>query len=216
LHDDDLIDQDFIEKCLNEANYRPDFGLIRTGVRKINSNGNITIERKNRVKDGSSVEDLFLDWFADRTAIYFCNTLFNADKLREIGGLRSKKNLFEDVMAVAKLAAKFERIDVQDVKASFRNHPYQTTYVTQIKSWCEDSINLLNTICKLASEKKQLLRTTGLEYFANRNFKLASKITSRFHRYVAYFIVYKTFEYQSKYIAMGIKQKTQKIFKFKK
>src|SRR4030042_2488708 len=40
LHDDDLIDDDFIDVCMKAAEYNTDIGLIRTGTRVIDSAGN--------------------------------------------------------------------------------------------------------------------------------------------------------------------------------
>jgi glycosyltransferase involved in cell wall biosynthesis len=85
LHDDDLIDKDFVETCIREASYDTDFGIIRTGTRVVDSKGDILHESENMAA-GLPTEDFFRAWFLGKTSFYLCNTLFNTKKLRAIGG----------------------------------------------------------------------------------------------------------------------------------
>jgi glycosyltransferase involved in cell wall biosynthesis len=195
LHDDDLIDEDFVAVCMRAVNYEKDVGLIRTGTRKIDAEGKVILERKN-FAEGLSVSDFFLSWFLDKTPMYLCSTLFNTEDLKSIGGFKSKHNLFQDVLAEVVLASKFGRIDIQDIKASFRNHPLQNTHAAEINAWCDDSLILLKTICSLAPEKKEIIRAEGLKFFANRNYKLAKKIKSPYQRYLAYCNIFRRFGFQ--------------------
>ena len=48
LHDDDLIDADFVESCMDAVADSTNVGLIRTGMRIIRSDGSIAYERPNR------------------------------------------------------------------------------------------------------------------------------------------------------------------------
>ena len=41
LHDDDLIDDDFVESCIRAVNGVADAGIIQTGTRLIDSEGNV-------------------------------------------------------------------------------------------------------------------------------------------------------------------------------
>ena len=41
LHDDDAIDSDFIETCMKAERRSPNVGVIRTGVRVIDANGDV-------------------------------------------------------------------------------------------------------------------------------------------------------------------------------
>ena len=59
LHDDDLIDGDFVEACMREANYATNIGIIRTGIRVIDSQGKVLRESPNSVA-GLSTEDFFV------------------------------------------------------------------------------------------------------------------------------------------------------------
>ena len=84
LHDDDLIDEDFVESCMKEVDYSREYGLIRTGTRLIDSDGGVIWEAKNRVS-GLSAEEFYLGWFSEKTSWYLCSTIFNTAALREAG-----------------------------------------------------------------------------------------------------------------------------------
>ena len=195
FHDDDSIDADFIEICMKSAGYRTDIGLIRTGSREIDGEGNIKSECRNQTGH-MSIEDLFFNWFSGKTPLYLCNSLFNTAGLREIGGFRSKTNLYQDVVAEFRLAAKYGRLDVPDVKASFRRHLSNIGSAAKVIDWCEDSLYLLDVMCDLASEKKNLIRRQGLVYFCKKNYRLTSAITSPRRRYVTYARVYRKFGFR--------------------
>jgi glycosyltransferase involved in cell wall biosynthesis len=121
LHDDDLIDPDFITVCMAAANGRSDLGLIRTGIRVIDGQGRILAEHENRVA-GLSLPDFFRAWFRKDTAFYLANTLFNTKALQELGGFHSKTHMFDDVVTATRIASKLDRAEVQEIKASFRLH----------------------------------------------------------------------------------------------
>lgn len=192
LLDDDLIDRDFVETCMKAVNSYDEIGIIRTGSRVIDQDGNILNETPNTVS-GLTTEEFFREWFAWKTALYLCNTIFNTKKLREIGGLKSKHNLFQDVLAEFTLAAKYGRVDIRDIKASFRRHPFAMTSATKINHWCEDSIFLLDSICHMVSENKSL-RNEGLAYFSKFNYNLAKMIKSPTRRFTVYLKLIKMFK----------------------
>jgi glycosyltransferase involved in cell wall biosynthesis len=194
LHDDDLIDEDLIETCMRALNNRLDVGIIRTGTRAINSDGQILNETPNAT-DGLSPENFIRTWFAWKTALYLCSTLFNTKRLREIGGFQSKHNLFEDVLAELTLVLNYERIDIYDVKASFRKHASTMTFASGVKAWCEDSLFLLDSICDMVTNDRALIRKEGLSYFSRFNHELALKIKSPLSRYLAYLSIIKSFKH---------------------
>ena len=174
LQDDDLIDSDFLETCMKSVNYNINVGIIRTGTRAIDSQGNVFHESLNMV-GGLSTEDFFRGWFAGKTTLYLCSTLFNTRRLREIGGFKSKKNLFQDVIAEVQLASKFGRVDVQDIKASYRVHPLEMTFAARVSDWCEDSFELLNLMCELVPEEsKKIIRDAGMRFFSKLNYNTKS------------------------------------------
>jgi glycosyltransferase involved in cell wall biosynthesis len=194
LHDDDVIDEDFVEVCMRAASYRTDIGIIRTGTRTIDSNGTVLKEKFNRVA-GLSTADFFLGWFRGKTALYLCSTLFNTRRLREIGGFNSKHQLFQDCMAEVQLAARFGRVDVRDVKAGFRKHAGARTVAQKVGAWCEDSLMLLEVMCDLVpQDEAPLVEREGLRFFTEVNYGFASGIRSPIERLATYWMVYRKFD----------------------
>jgi hypothetical protein len=143
--------------------------------------------------------------------MHLCSTLFNTKKLNEIGGFKSKNNLFQDVFAEVNLIAKFGRIDIRDIKASFRMHPDQNTNSAKIKEWCEDSLLLLNTICELAPQNRAILKEVGLKFYSKHNFNIAAKIKSPLERHIAHLIIFKMFGYQLSYLRRILKHQILRV-----
>ena len=50
LHDDDVIDSDFVRTCINAAMNKPDIGVIRTGVRVIATEGTGLGQRRSQAQ----------------------------------------------------------------------------------------------------------------------------------------------------------------------
>jgi glycosyltransferase involved in cell wall biosynthesis len=195
LQDDDMIDNDFVEVCMTTAAKSKDIGIIRTGTRIIDSEGEVIAEAVNNVV-GLSIEEFFMGWFADKTALYLCSTLFHTERLMKIGGFKSKHNLFQDVMAEVRLAARYGRIDIQDIKASFRRHHGEMTFAVKVRDWCEDSLELLDLLCELTSENKELLRSEGMRFFSRLNYRRAKAVRSSSGRFLAYLTVFREFGYR--------------------
>jgi glycosyltransferase involved in cell wall biosynthesis len=195
LHDDDQIDGDFVEVCMKGADYATSFGVLRTGTREIDSQGRVLCETPNTVS-GLSTEDFFRGWFAYKTSWYFCSTLFNTLALRKIGGLQSKKQLLQDGVAIAWLAAELGRVDVPDVKATFRRHEAKLTYAAKVGDWADDFLDLLDLMCNLATEKRDLIRVEGMRFFARLSYQRAEAVRSPLRRLFAYMIVFRKFNWQ--------------------
>lgn len=195
FHDDDLIDPDFVETCMTAVNHETNVGIIRTGVRHIDSQGNIVARKANMV-GGLSMEDFILGWFAGKTWPYLSSTLFNTKRLKEIGGFKSKHSLFDDVTAEMVLAARFGRVDVKAIKASTRVHSETRTVSAKVNDWCEDSLELLDLLCELTHDKQPQIRRKGLKFFAWVNYHRARDIRSPFERMVLYYMIFKRFNYQ--------------------
>ena len=196
LHDDDEIDRDFVETCTKAMHSSPSCGLVRTGTRIINSQGQVVGENPN-LAGGLTTAELFLAWFEGRTAPYLCSTLFNTELLREAGGFRSRHNLFQDVAAHFRLAAQFGRVDVREAKASFRKHGSNATGATAIRAWCEDSIYLLSLMCRLAPEQAEEIRDRGSRFLARINYSRASAIRTPISRLKGYWVSYRTFGWRN-------------------
>lgn len=192
LLDDDTVDRDFIETCLAAAGEARDVGMVRTGTRIIDEHGRILINYPNRAA-GLALPDFFLSWFASRTTLYLCSTLFRTEALRGVGGLRSRHNLFQDVMAEVQIAANNRRVDVEAIKAGARKHAGEWTFSAKINSWCEDSIDLLELMCLLVGDKSETVRRAGMRFFADINYSRATPIRSPVERLKAHIKVFKTF-----------------------
>jgi glycosyltransferase involved in cell wall biosynthesis len=195
LHDDDLIDDDFVEACLKEAGYDTKVGLIRAGVRAINPENGVINEGRNDVV-GLSPGDFFLGWFNGRTAHYCCNTLFNTRIFREIGGFQSRHNCFQDAIAAFRILATYGRVDVPAVKVSNRHHGGKLAHTARVMEWCEDSKDLLDLMCELAPDKAAEIREQGERYFARVNYSRAGDVRSLWGRVKAFFLVYRFFRYR--------------------
>jgi len=192
LHDDDKIDPDFIDTCMRAAGYDKRVGIIRTGTRIINAAGTVIKEGRNRVA-GLSLADFILGWFAGKTPLYVCSTLYNTEGLRAKGGFHSRHNLFQDVAATARLAAAMGRVDIEKTMASARQHGGKWTRVARVREWCEDSLELLDILCELVLDKRDEVRDRGLRFFASVNFNRASDVRALNKRLKAYWIVYRMF-----------------------
>jgi glycosyltransferase involved in cell wall biosynthesis len=195
LQDDDMIDNDFVKVCMTVANHSKDTGIIRTGTRVIDSEGKVIAKPTNNVV-GLSTEEFFLGWFAGKTVLYLCSTLFHTKRLKEIGGFKSKHNLFQDVVAEVRLATRFGRIDIRDIKASFRKHHSEMTFAVKVRDWSEDSLELLDVMCHLASENKAIVRSEGMRFFSNLNYRRAKAVQSPGERFIAYMTVLSQFNYK--------------------
>jgi len=203
LHDDDVIDRDFVSTCMNAAGYRTDFGIIRTGTRVIDSVGAVKGEHPNLVA-GASIEDFFLGWFAGKTAFYLCSSLFNTARLNESGGFRSRTNLFQDVVAEVQLAALYGRLDIPDVKAGFRA-------AAGVNDWCDDCLYLLDVMCNLATEKKDLIREKGIVYLCSKNYRQAFSIKSPLERLSTCMAIYKKYDYAYSPLSYVLAQRSSSI-----
>ncbi|MFW6323881.1 MAG: glycosyltransferase family 2 protein [Desulfovibrionales bacterium] len=194
LHDDDLIDPDFVESCLRAAEMKIDCGLIRTGTRVIDENNRVLSVWENRVS-GLPLDDFFLGWFRGLTAYYLCSSLFNTEKLRELSGFHSRTNLYQDVVAEVQLAARYGRIDVREPKASFRKHSQERTFNVPINAWCDDALYLLEIMAYLAENKKEQVLREGRAFFANALYGKANHLPNLSERIRMYRKIYKMFDY---------------------
>lgn len=195
LCDDDLIDSDFVETCASALEKDNDTGIVITGTRIIDAEGRLIREHPNAMHN-HSFEDYFLNWFTFKTALYMCSTLYNTKYLKELDGFHSKTYHYQDVVATAILSAHYGRVDVRDVKASFRDHIISKSKTYTIDDWVTDSLYLLDVICTHSSDKNSKLRHAGLLSFTIKNYGRARAISSLPKRWKAYRLVYKKFDYK--------------------
>lgn len=195
LHDDDLIDHDFVDSSIAAIpDDSEEIGLIRTGVREITGDGSTKSVKRNETQ-GMTGAELFLAWFGKKASFYLCSTLFNTERLKEIGGFSSPTGLFQDVVAIAELAARFTRVDVAEAKASFRRHDENKGSSASALAWATDSLFLLDRLCALMPERCDEFRRAGEPYLSRKSYRIASSIPSIVERFQTYSKVARRFEY---------------------
>jgi glycosyltransferase involved in cell wall biosynthesis len=194
FHDDDMIDEDFIEACISSVKPGETVGVVITGVRIIDEHDNV-LERHKNTTSAQSSADFILGWFKDTPALYLCNTLYNTEKLKEAGGFRSKKNLYDDLVATFTLIAKYGRVDVRDVKAGFRRHSGNRGSTIPIQDWVEDSQYLLDLLCHLLPDDRRTLRKAGNRHFCKKMYRYVTNGTAASESLADYVNIYKSFGY---------------------
>ncbi len=193
LHDDDVIDHDFIESCMKAEQGSPNIGVIRTGVRVIDAKGLVLQTQKN-VVEGPSLSDFFLAWFENKTSWYLCNSLFQTKGIRDDGGFHSKRHHVSDGVAIAQMAHKYGRKDIEDVKASFRQHSEEITFSVTLKDWCLDYHALLEQMY-MATDNDEDVKRKGAVFFSQMNYHRANSIHSRTKRLLTFLMIYRLFYY---------------------
>lgn len=192
LLDDELLDPDFVSTCVEAAAGQSGTGLIRTGLRVIDANGSVVHQVVNNVQ-GLDVSDFFLGWFAGKTTLYLCNTLFRTECLRTAGGFNSRHNLFQDVVAQVKVLTMSPRVDIHAVKSSTRSHFGQYTYGARVDEWAEDALDLLSLLVSASPHKQDIILEQGARFFARICYSRASAIARPAERLRAYARVYRYF-----------------------
>lgn len=195
LHSDDTIDSDHIESCINALGDRKEVGVICTGVRIIDQHG-VKIGQRFNQADSRTFADFILSWYENRVAIYMCNTVYHTEKLKAVGGFASPKNLYPDTLALVYLLAEMGCACVHEIKAGFRMHGGNAGTATKVADWCDDSLYLLNEICKVAPERKEILREKGMRYFCRQNYGIAASMLPLSRLFPAYLQVARKFDYQ--------------------
>ncbi len=190
LHDDDAIDPDFIECCMQVAHAFPTIGVVRTGARIIDASGEVLRHAPAGPSRGDA-EELMLRWFRKETAFYFCSTIFATAPLRQAGGLRSRHNVLEDCAAILDLTSMAGHVELADIKASFREHANYAQYGRKLKLWVEDFLWLLDRIQKRIPAADAALAEAGRRFFAELSYRRARTISSRWHRWLAYGYVWR-------------------------
>jgi glycosyltransferase involved in cell wall biosynthesis len=193
LHDDDVIDSDFVKACMQAVDEGSVPGLIRTGTRVIDADGELKSERSNRA-EGFTVTDFIFSWFEEKTSLYLCSTLFHTKTLRDVGGFHSPKNLYQDVAAELRVVARLGWVDVPEIKASFRRHD-ENMGGARLVEWCDDSLYLVELMCQLSPQDATEIRRIGMFFFCKQNYDRAARIESRMRRMAAQLAVYRKFEY---------------------
>jgi hypothetical protein len=78
-------------------------------------------------------------------------------------------------MACAKLSVGSGQVPVLQVKASFRRHDTNRGGGIDMQAWCEDSLDLLDTICRMVpGDEVQSIRKEGLRFLCRMNYSIVS------------------------------------------
>ncbi|MEX0686554.1 MAG: glycosyltransferase family 2 protein [Balneolales bacterium] len=195
LHDDDVIDSDFIETCMQALNDNKETGIIRSGTRIVDSKGVIQSIKPNYMK-GQSSSDFLLSWFSDKTTLYLCSTLFNTKRLKEIGGFVTPTFLFNDVSAMLKLADNYGRVDTSYVKASFRRHETNWGSGNKAEDWLTDSIYIYNLVKDMNLHEKDLIVRKAQYFFSRKCYSYVPSISSPIQRLFIYLTIYSKFSFR--------------------
>ena len=194
FHDDDMIDEDFVETCIAALTPGQEVGVVFTGIRIIDEHDCVKREYENRAS-GLTPPDFILGWFEGKVSLYLCSTLYHAEKLRIVGGFHSAKDLFDDLVPTFTLVAKEGRVDVAAVKASFRRHSGSGGSAMPISDWIGDSHYLLETIYSLFPEERATLEKQGMRYFCRKMYWYASAREGFAQRLKDYAQIYRSFGY---------------------
>lgn len=193
LHDDDAIDPEFISRCMSTLEHYSEPGLIRTGTKIIDSNGQTKDSIDNLMQVNKPV-DFINNWFDRKTAMYLCSTLFNTKALRDAGGFLSPRNLLQDVFAEVKIAAKHDVANIVEPLASFRIHAGELTHAARVIDWSEDSKHLIELICELFPEHQTQLLADGNIFFSRLNYRRVDHMPWSLEKIKTYGTVAKYFD----------------------
>jgi glycosyltransferase involved in cell wall biosynthesis len=191
LHDDDLIDPNFVSSCLAAIPETESVGLVRTGMRIIDDSGD-TVRTLRNSSHATTLREFVSDWFHAVTSPYCCNTIMNTEALRSAGGFNSRHNVFQDVLAQVKVAATHGCTNVADVRASFRQHDGNMGSAALLRNWCEDSLELLDVISAFVQDPE--LSATGKRFFCRLNYRQAAALRTHWQRFSGYRLVSQYFD----------------------
>ncbi|GMQ88578.1 MAG: hypothetical protein BMS9Abin09_0006 [Gammaproteobacteria bacterium] len=194
FHDDDMIDEDFVEACISALGPGQSVGAILTGVRVIDGQDNVLGEYRNEAA-GLSPAGFILGWFEGTTSLYLCSTLYHTARLREVGGFGSKKNLFDDLVPTFTLTTKYGRVDVAEIKAGFRRHLDNRGSTVPIHDWVEDSLYLLDIMYRLLPDERHSLAKQGKLYLCDKMYRYISNGSAVSNSAMDYLKIYKSFGY---------------------
>jgi glycosyltransferase involved in cell wall biosynthesis len=195
LHDDDIIDKDFLSTCMTHAEYQSRYGVIRTGTRMVDGHGALIGEPRKKVPSNDP-NDLYEAWLTGDIAFYFCSTLFNTHALRQIGGFGSKNNLFEDGIAIIEIAHRWPILNIREAKASFRQHGEQRTHAAAVAHWCEDFKQAIDLIHQYSGRDRDGLYWKGMRQFSKVGLHFAERVEHPLGKIISIFKVSKYFHYK--------------------
>jgi len=192
LHDDDLLEPDFVERAMRAVGDREP-GVVLGGVRLIDGDG-AAIDEAAAPPTGETPAALFRAWFDRTCSFYFCSTLFHTERLRAFGGFASPENLFQDVVAIARLSAVSGYVSVPGVAASFRRHDGNLGGASHASRWCRDAVYLLDLLTETFPAEATELRAHGARYLSQKCYRYVASVPSFTERWRLYDDIHNQFD----------------------
>lgn len=193
LHDDDLLEPDFVERAMGAIGSREP-GVVLSGVRVISGEGS-EMEVVDAPPHGVAPAELFLAWFDRTCSFYFCSTLFHTRRLRDAGGFSSPENLFQDVVAIARLASASGYVSVPGVAGSFRRHDANLGGSSHASLWARDSEYLLALLVREFPEAAPQLQASGARYLSQKCYRYVQAEPSVGERWRLYGDIHRRFRH---------------------
>ena len=196
LHDDDCIDLDLIETCVNGLHSPSGVGYVRTGVRLIDQQGNVTEQHPNEAF-GSQGAQAVLEWMRFKNFWTLSSTLYETEALRAVGGFdHDTFRLTCDCYATATIAIQTGGgVELRPVKASFRVHEGELGHQVSPLGWIDEWARLYRHSMHIAPspEVREHFRKEGAEFFSHLCYNYAMRVPSLTGRLRAYTSVYSKF-----------------------
>ena len=115
--------------------------------------------------------------------------------MKEVGGFKSKKNLYDDLVPTFTLTTKYGWVDVAEIKAGFRRHYGNRGSTVPIHDWIEDSLYLLDVLYQLLPDDRHLLSKEGELYFCKKMYWYAANGMAVTPSLMDYLKIYKSYNY---------------------
>ncbi len=196
LHDDDLIDPDFVASCMDAVGDSTSVGLIRTGMRVI------TRRRSRCIRTAESGDGIRVDGRPDVCVVSW----------------RDRAVLLQHAVQHA-IAARRRRVPFAPQPFPGRPRPGEGRFRTRscarrggqgelappraatqaplhsarLANWCEDSLEVMDTICQLEPQRAPELRREGMRFFSRMNYLRVQQIPTLAQRLSGYLLVARAF-----------------------
>lgn len=184
LPDDDLLEPDFVERAMTALG-DASAGVLLGGMQVIDGSGEVT-DRVRAPEAELGPAGLFLAWFARRTSFYLMSTLFHGETLRAAGGFASPEGLLQDVVAIARTAARRGYVPVPGVAGSFRRHEGNRGTANHAVRWTRDADHLLDVLRQEMPHDAKRLLAAGSPYLTAKCYRYVAAVPSLPERWRLY------------------------------
>ena len=149
-------------------------GIVRTGMRTINADGDIIDQVTNDVV-GLPLEAFFRCWFAGKTPDLLLQYIIQHSQIEG-----DRRVHIETLLLSGHNGYFSSRSSISDgsiyprSKQVFVFTADQAGFSRRISEWCEDSLDLLHLMCDLAPQSREQILKEGARFFARGNYNRAS------------------------------------------